>query len=149
DYLADIAALEMAREKAFRAVAARPLDTQALSALMTDRLDALRGTLHSSVSLVASRFPVVSIWGADQSGDGDGMISPWRAEAALVARPFAEVNVHRLPHGGHPFIAALLEGAPVARALAAGSAEAPVFDRAANLALLVESRIVVGVFGNT
>jgi hypothetical protein len=97
------------------------------------------------VSLVASRFPVVTIWEANQSDDGDGMIERWGAEAALVARPFAGVVVHRLPHGGHAFMAALLEGKTMAQAVEAGAAAVPAFDPAANLAMLVASNIVVGL----
>jgi hypothetical protein len=145
EYLADIAELELAREKAYRAAAACPLGAQTLSALPMDRLDALRVTLHPSVSLVASRFPVVTIWEANQSDDGDGMIERWGAEAALVARPFAAVVVHRLPRGGHAFIAALLKGMTVAQAVEAGTAAAPAFDQTANLAMLVASNIVVGL----
>src|SRR5713226_8800356 len=144
-YLADIAELEKARENAYRAVAACPLGAQALSALLMDRLDALRVTLHPSVSLIASRFPVVTIWEANQSDDGDGMIERWGAEAALVARPFAGVVVHRLPRGGHAFIAALLEGKTMAKAVEAGAAAAPAFDLTANLAMLVATNIVVGL----
>jgi len=145
EYLADIAELEMAREKAYRAADACPLGAQELSALPINRLDALRVRLHPSVSLVASRFPVVTIWEANQSDDGDGMIERWGAEAALVARPFAEVVVHRLPHGGHAFMAALLEGTTIAEAIEAGTAVAPAFDPTANLAMLVASKIVVGL----
>jgi hypothetical protein len=147
EYLADIAELELAREKAYRAAAACPLGAQALSALPMDRLDALRVTLHPSVSLVASRFPVVTIWEANQSDDGDGMIERWAAEAALVARPFAAVVVHRLPHGGHAFMAALLGGKTLAEALEAGTAAAPTFDRKANLGMLVSTNIMVGLSG--
>jgi Putative DNA-binding domain len=142
EYLADIAELEMAREKAYRAADACPLGAQAFWVLSTDRLEALRVTLHPSVSLVASRFPVVTIWEANRS-DGDGMVARWGAEAALVARPFAKVVVHRLPHGGHAFMAALLEGKTLAQAVEAGTAAAPAFDSTANLAMLVASNIVV------
>jgi hypothetical protein len=145
DYLADIAELEMAREKAYRAADGRPLGAQALSVVSRDRLDAPRMTLHPSVSLVASRFPIVTIWEANQSDDGDGMIERWSAEAALVARPFAAVVVHRRPHGGHAFIAALLEGRTMAEAVEAGAAAAPAFDPTANLAMLVASNIVIGL----
>jgi putative DNA-binding protein len=142
EYLADIAELELAREKAYRTAAACSLGAQALSVLSTDRLDALRVTLHPSVSLVPSRFPIVTIWQANRS-DGDGMIERWGAEAALIARPFAAVVVHRLPHGGHAFMAALLEGKTLAQAAKAGTAAAPAFDQTANLAMLVASKIVV------
>lgn len=145
EYLADIAELEMAREKAYRAAAACPLGAQPLSALPMDRLGALRVTLHPSVSLVASRFPVVTIWEANQSDDGDGMIKRWGAETAIVARPFTKVVVRRLPHGGHAFMAAVLGGKTLAEAVEAGTAAAPTFDPKAALGMLVSTNIVVGL----
>jgi hypothetical protein len=147
EYLADIAELEMAQEKAYRAADGCPLGAQALSVVSRDRLDALRMTLHPSVSLVASRFPIVTIWEANQSDDGDGMIERWSAEAALVARPFAAVVVHRLPHGGQAFMAALLGGKTLAEAVEAGTAAAPTFDPKANLGMLASTNIVVGLSG--
>jgi Putative DNA-binding domain len=145
EYLADIAELEMACGRAGRAADASPIEAQALAPLATERLDRLRVRLHPSVSLVASRFPIVTIWQANRSDDGDGMIDRWRPEAALVARVSGEVAVRRLPAGGHAFLAALLEGATMAAAAKAGTADAAGFDLAANLAVLFESRIVVGI----
>ena len=77
------------------------------------------------------------------------MIERWGAEAALVARPFAEVVVHRLPHGGHAFMAALREGTTLAQAVESGKAAAPAFDPTMNLAMLVASKIVVSLVRGT
>ena len=72
--------------------------------------------LHPSVYLVQSRFPIVTIWESNQSM-ASGMIDRWSAEAALVARPFLEVEVRRLPPGGYAFLRALSEGQTVATAV--------------------------------
>src|SRR5947207_1020137 len=89
------------------------------------------------VNALAARYPVVTIWEANQSDDGDGMIKRWGAETAVVARPFTKVVVHRLPRGGHAFMAALLEGKTLAQAVEAGTAAAPTFDPKAALGMLV------------
>ena len=73
------------------------------------------------------------------------MIERWRAEEALVARPFAEVEVRRLPPGGHAFIDALSQGQTIAAAIKAGVAAAPDFDSGANLAFLIGANVVVGI----
>lgn len=141
EYVADIAELEMARSKACQAADELPLDAQAVAALPAEA----RVVLHPSVLLVASRFPIVTIWKNNQL-DGEGaVIERWRAECALVARPFHEVEVHCLSRGGHAFICALAEGHTIAMAIEAGRAVMPDFDTAANLALLAEANIVVGL----
>jgi Putative DNA-binding domain len=144
EYVADIAELEMACDKARRAAAARPVGVQAFSRLSIKRLKKLRVDLHPSVGLVASRFPIVTIWENNQ-GDEPGMIKRWRAEAALVARPFVEVEVCRLPPGGNAFIVALSQGKTMATAVEAGMGAAREFDVGSNLAMLIEAEIVVGV----
>jgi len=67
------------------------------------------------------------------------------AEYALVARPFREVEVRRLPPGGHAFISALLQGRTIAAALDAATAADPKFDIAINRALLIEANGVIGI----
>jgi hypothetical protein len=104
----------------------------------------LRLVLHPSVFLVASRFPIVTIWESIERAGGNGMIERWRAEAALVARPRLDVEVRRMLPGGYAFIAGLSKGWTVAAAIEAGRAAVARFDAFANLALLTEAQIVVG-----
>lgn len=103
-----------------------------------------RLVLHPSVFLVSSRFQIVTIWKNNQSDGENAMIERWRAECALVARPFLEVEVQCLPCGGHAFIKALSEGHTMAMAIEAGKAVTPGFDIASNLAVLAHANIVVG-----
>ena len=103
----------------------------------------LRMMLHPSVELFASRFPAVSVWEANRDGDAAFAIREWVAEQALVARPFMEVDVWRLPPGGHAFLAALRRGANLAAAAEVATAAAD-FDLDANFELLIVSNIVVG-----
>jgi hypothetical protein len=144
-YVADIAELEMVLGKARGAADALPMDAKACSLLQAEKHHRLRLVLHPSVFLVASRFPIVTIWENNKRDGENTLIERWRAEAALVARPFHDVEVRRLPAGGHAFLSALSEGHTIATAVEVGSAAAADFDVAANLAVLIEANIVVGV----
>jgi hypothetical protein len=144
EYVADIAELEMVQGKACHAADALPVDAQAFSSLRAGKHNGVRVVLHPSVFLVASRFPIVTIWNNNQSDGENAMIERWRAESALVARPFLDVEVRCLPAGGHAFVSTLAEGHTMATAVAAGKAVTPDFDVASNLAVLSEANIVVG-----
>jgi hypothetical protein len=143
EYLADIAALEWARHTARYAVHAA-IDRLHLSRRLSAQLSALRIALHPSVTLIASRFPIVTIWEANRSS-GEAAIGCWNPEQALVARPFRFVEVRRLPPGGHAFLETLRAGGTIGDAAEAGGSAAPSFDFAANVRLLAESKIAVAV----
>ena len=148
EYLASVAELELARARAYHAADATPVGAEAFSLLSPERFHALRVTLHPSVSLLASRFPIVSIWELEQSESDAVAIPRWGPEAALVARPYLEVEVRRLPPGGLAFLKSLSQGATMASAAEAGMADAEDFDLATSLTVLIGSNIVVGFFEN-
>jgi hypothetical protein len=99
--VADVAELEMLRQKAKHAAHAQPFSAPVWSSLRAERLCELPIFLHPSGWLIQSRFPIVTIWENNRNDDGDGMIERWDAEAAVVARPFLKVEVRRLPSGGY------------------------------------------------
>ncbi len=144
EYVADIAELEMVWRKARRAADVRPLAAETLLPLRAEWLNGLCVTLHPSVGLVQSRFPIVTIWEASQIDGENGMIDRWRAEAAL-ARPFLKVQVRRLPPGGYTFLRALSEGQTVAMAVQAATAATSKFEVASNLSLLIGANVIVGI----
>jgi hypothetical protein len=146
EYVADIAELEMVRGKAHRASDVRPLSAaDALLPLRAQWLNGMRITLHPSVCLVQSRFPIVTIWENNRCDDENGMIGRWSAEAALVARPFLEVEVRRFLPGGYTFVRALSEGQTVASAVRAATATTSKFEVGSNLALLKDANVIVGI----
>jgi len=144
DYLADIACLEVARGHAYHAADAEPVAAESFARLTPDGLPRLQVLLHPSLTLLRSRFPVVSAWQACQPG-ADAAIRCWQAEDAMVFRPFYEVHVVRLAEGGFAFLSALSTGAPLASAIAAAMQDDPAFDLASSLALLASSGVVVGL----
>lgn len=145
EYVADIAELEMVRGRARHAADAVPLGGRAVSSLRAEWFGELHLELHPSLFLVASRFPIVTVWEHNRRDGKTGMIERWGAESALVARPFVTVEVRRLPPGGYAFISALSQGRTIAEAVDAGAAAAAKFDIAANVAFLIEADVVVGI----
>ena len=142
DYLADIACLEVARGHAYHAADAEPVAAERFARLTPDELPRLQVLLHPSLTLLRSRFPVVSVWEASQPGS-DATIRCWTAEDAMVFRPQYEVQVVRLAEGDFAFLSALSTGAPLASAIAAAMQDNAAFDLASSLALLAGSGLVV------
>jgi hypothetical protein len=141
--IADVADLEVARGKAYHAADAAALPPRAFAALPAERLAGLRLSLHPSVSLLQSRFPIVSVWHAHQE-PADARSRQPRPEAALIARPMLEVEVWNLPPGGFAFLTALSRAATMAEAAEAAMDTAADFDLAVNLAVLIQANIVIG-----
>jgi hypothetical protein len=144
DYLADVAELEAARTRAYHAADATPLSREAFAALSPDGLADMRLRLHPSVTLIKSRFPVVSIWEANQQAN-DNALAAWRPECALVARPHLQVEVHRLTHGACEFFAALADGRNVGEAIERATTNTPHFDLAECFNSLIATEVVVGL----
>lgn len=150
-YLADVAALEQLRVRAFNAEDAEPVATTALAALAQDpdRLCAARLRLHPAAHWLASAHPILSIWAAHQGLDDPakadlGHIELARAHAVLVARDRGlAVHCSELPAGGIPLLDALRArqtlGDACAAAVRAGGTPQPLF------AMLVEQQLVVGI----
>jgi hypothetical protein len=144
-YLADVARLEAARTRAYHAADATPVGAERLAAVAADVLELARFTLHPSVEIVRSAFPVVTIWAMNAGETEPGTIDDWSGEDALVSRPDLEVLVRALPAGGAAFLDALKAGAPLPAAAAAARAASADFDLVANLAGVLAARIVVRI----
>jgi hypothetical protein len=107
-------------------------------------------TLHPSLSVVRSPYPVVKIWQLAMRECGDETTTlPANGEDALVARPRMVVEVRRLPEGGADFVLALQRGVSLHDAAMAAVAVAPEVDLEANLAGLMVSGVIVGIGGET
>lgn len=145
-YMADIAALELARGQAYHAADAAPLTSEQWTQISTNALGEQRAVLHPSMSLVSSRFPIVSAWKTFVAGEAsESGLAAFGAEAALIVRPFLDVEVHALPAGGFASLHALAHGATIGEALSAGADAAPEFDLAHNLSIIIGSGIVTAL----
>jgi hypothetical protein len=144
NYLADIAALEAARTRAYHAADAKPLARDAFTAISPDQWPDLQLELHPSVELLKSAFPVVSVWQANRNGD-DNAIGIWAVECALVARPHLQVEVWPLSVGIYEFLAALAAGQSVGAAISHAASDASDFDLGECFKTLISADIVVGL----
>jgi len=125
-YLGDVARLEWARLNAFHAADAEPLSVARLAEVPRERLAELRFTLHPSLQLLASRWPIASLWAGDDADMKKG-------QAVAVIRPALNVDLRILPPGGHGFVTALAAGATLDAAAEAAVAREPDFDLATHL----------------
>ena len=144
-YLADIARLEYAVGRAHHAADADPLSLEAMRSLSRDRLYGATLSLHPSAQLIASKYPIVSIWRANIL---EGDATAWElsaAQDALVLRPRLEVQVHALPPGGYAFTQALAQRRTFSSAAETAARDAKDFDLTDCLRVLLASRAIVAI----
>jgi hypothetical protein len=144
EYLADVAELETARVRAYHAADVSPLAREAFAQLQPDRLPDLCVELHPSVTLLNSRFPVVSTWELNLV-DKVGLAGVWRPESALIARPHLDVEVRCLPAGAYEMLAALAAGETMRVAIEKGAAAAHDFDLSQTFGAMIAANIVIAL----
>lgn len=144
-YLGDVARLERAWVEAFHAAEAQPADLARLGAIDAARLPQVGFTLHPSVRVVRSSFPVVELWLMNIDGGLPAPIDMTRGgEHAIVVRPDADVEVRRVTSATATFVAALATGLTVAEAATLALNDDPAFDLANALAALFAMSAITG-----
>jgi len=140
-YLADVARLEWAINLALHAERAIPCDRSILCTC--DR--AL--TLHPSVQLVASQWPIERIWHANQpDGDNDAVIDLDAGGARLLVFWRSDrVVINGIEESAHAFLHAIVQGARLSAATIAGRRVAPAFNSTATLDFLFAEGLIVSV----
>ncbi len=131
-YLADVAQLEWAVNRALYAPEAMPLDP----ARLADRAADLRLVPHGSITLLPLRFPADAIWRAVLEGDDAALAAIDPAEAPvwlLVERGTTGVHVRRLPQSAWRFTARLCAGQPLHAVLDDEPADSELRESAASL----------------
>lgn len=144
-YLADLARLEAARTRAFHAADATSVPQEAFARLAPADLPGLRLSLHPSLFLLSSPYPIATILAMNMGELPLAPIEDWHGEDVFVARPESRVIVHGLPPGGGLFLTKLSESATLAEAAEAALAAAPEFDLAVNLAGLIGFGLVISI----
>ena len=126
-YLCDVARIDWAVH-AIEYAADVPAAPQGLGLLAQLDPSQLVLRLRPGLAMVVSRWPVVTIWQAHRSSEAD-RFAPVRqafasalAETALVARPQWRASVTAIDAATARFLAALRDGAALARALDAAGA---------------------------
>jgi len=138
-WLSDVARIERAWLDAYHARDAAPLAALAFAAVDPERLAAAVLTPHPAARILRSRFPAVTIFAANRSGEPVGPIKTVEQEDALITRPALEVVVRSLPPGAAVFLTRLIEGEPLGAAAGTALSESPEFDLSASIAGMLEA----------
>jgi hypothetical protein len=148
-YLCDVARLEYAVGQAYHAENATPLAMDAVRALPLGRLEEATATLHPSTHVIASNYPVASIWRRHMSDEDLAPLALDHGEEALVVRPELTVVVALLPAGGSAFVDALKAGRTFEQAVTTAIGVAENFDLTACLQalFLAETFAAISVSG--
>ncbi len=144
-YLADVARLEWLQHEAYHAADAAPLTAAALAAIAPEALAATTLTLHPSLRLLATPFPVLAIW---QTNTHDAVVQvvdlAAGADALLIARPHLDVEIRRLPTAALPFIADLAAGLGLGEAAECAASRADHLDLQRALASVISAGCIAG-----
>ncbi len=138
-YLGDVARLEWARLQAYHAKDSDPLPIETLSSFLQDEngeaLDVgeLRFTLHPSLTLLSSRWPVASLFAASTGQGSSEDVDMNRPERAVVVRPSLAVDTRSLSEGVFTFMKALHENATLQQAASLATEIADGFDLSEHL----------------
>ena len=138
-YLADVGRLEWAWNEAFHAGDAPTLTPDHLRHVASDCGDDLGLTLHPSVRLVASSYPIYCIWHMARHPDehADEIDLGENPEHLLVARPHGEVTVTPVDAGTYSMLRALKEGCGFPTAAEAAQEVSPEFSLEGSLGSLL------------
>jgi len=144
-YLADVARLEWALQRALHAPEAVPLPMRAVEGVAPEAAASLTFTLDASASWLASPYPTDRIWRANQTdAPGPEVVDLAAGEARLEARRQGDHAIFRaLDPGSFAFRRALATGANLAAATGAALAVDPAFVLAPALAALFEDELPV------
>ena len=145
EYLPDIALLEYAWLESYHAADVAPLDMSALQSLAPDQFATILLTLHPSVRLIASKFPVAQIWRANRPETlSDETIDLGAGpDYVVVSRPSRKVDVQSIDAGQFYFLSALSGGADLTAALDGALAHDPGFDLQLHLGDLFARHLII------
>ena len=129
-YLADVAALELAWNKAFHAADAQVIAPEGLQSIAPADFPRLNVHLHPSCQVMWSGHPIVAIWSANQDGVRHDQTVDLSAgpDHVFIARPHQEVLIYRLPEDEWAFAHALHCTETLGAAFDTAAAVSPDFD---------------------
>ncbi|AEX99818.1 hypothetical protein GU3_00310 [Oceanimonas sp. GK1] len=146
-YLADMARLELTVQRVQHAADTTPVTAGALQALLADpeRLARHGLQLCPACALLRSRFALASLWLAHHGEGSLGSIAPASAENALLLRPELSVTLLRLDDADADFMALLLAGHSLGRALEQTAQRHAGFNPAHLLQCLLAHQAITGL----
>lgn len=124
-WLSDLAHLEWLCEESLASRSDAALPLQALAGLPAGELGGLRLALQPSLRLMSSRYPVWSVWHANQGHADAGPVDlSVGAEHCAIACLDERVTVYRLATGDYSLLVAIREGAALREAMDNAGADA-------------------------
>jgi hypothetical protein len=114
-----------------------------LSTATAQRANTIRIEFHPSVSLLQSRFPIVSIWKGIRSNRFT--LHRWTSELALIAEQPADVQAQRASTDEYVFLTALARRRSLADAVSSARVANAEFSTDRAVALLIGLNIVTGL----
>lgn len=104
-FLSDVARLELLYHKAYYAADTKNFDLKKFKKIPPEKFSDLEFELHPSCFLMASEFPIFSIWKNNIEEDGKKKISLKKPELVLVERGLRKVQIHNLSKEEFIFLA--------------------------------------------
>jgi len=117
-WLADLARLEWSRQRASIARVEPSLVAEVLGRFAPSQLEHLVFTLQPSLSLIASDFPIFTIWAANQVENAPPVNQSMPGECGMVRARFDLLEVRPLEPRLFSYLSALAAGAPLPDAIA-------------------------------
>ena len=143
-YLPDVARLEWAYHAVFHAAAPK-FDVAALADVSPERYSELRFGLSPAARLIASEYPLLALWRANQAGAAETPIDlDAGGDRLLVFRRELEVEFKRLSVGEHALLAAWQRGATLHAASDAALEAEAEFD----LTRCLQQHVALGTIAN-
>lgn len=143
-WLADLARLEWACEEVLVAADVPAISIEALGVVAPEALPEVRLQLQPALRCVSSRYPVWSVWRANQPDQpGEAIAADRGAEHVVITRTDDRPVLHLRPEAEVQFVAALSAGAGLQDALESSSL--PVEDLPLALAWLFQNGLVVAL----
>jgi hypothetical protein len=131
-YLPDVAALEWALHEVLHAAEAAPVDFSTLADPENARL-----APHPAARLIASRYPILAIWEANQDEEVPSVDLAAGGDWLIVFRDGLEQRIFRCTAGEFALLGALAQGTTLGEACEAALAAEPRLDLAAAMGRFV------------
>ena len=147
-YLSDVARLEWAWHESFHAGDAPTFDLARLAAIPAEEHAALQFTLHPSIRLIQSDFPLLRIWEVNQPTFVGDITVDWdvSGDTLLIHREITDgvtVLIERINAGEHAFLRALQGHATLDAAVNAAVSADAAFELQSFLLGAFQSGVIV------
>lgn len=145
-YLAPIAELELARQRAYHAEDTQPLAIEAVAQIAPEALASAKIAFHPSLQFVKSAHPIFDIWQSNQEdNDAKNPIDLNEPQQVLVVRPVYDVSMYSIDLGTYHFVDCLSNGHIVQQAIEITLATYPDFDVGNAIHFMLQTQLLTHI----